>query len=319
MLTLPPAEIVPAKVTSTPRILLMPDTPGWAFDRIAHQIKDHLGGEFTFDLLYMRDRGGLRETRINDPYDIVLLLWWPLLKRAQMLTPNAQRYAICRYDHWSPKKYGKWVEICNQADAVALSSLHMVNEYSGVTAPVYVCEDGVDLDFFQPSQYPQEGFVAGWCGKEHNQHCPGLKGVDMIREACQKPADEVGDGTATAAVLAWAVLREGIKQIAAGQNPQALRRGIEAAAARASDFIGGMSREVKGHEGVWVWGRRRRLAGGVRRAAARLVRREATDQFEACAWHCPEMNRLYLVESVHGSGGEITKGVVDSIVCHEEE
>ena len=77
--------------------------------------------------------------------------------------------------------------------------------------------------------------------------------------------------------------------------------------------------EVKGHEGVWVRGRRRRLAGGVRKAAARLVRREATDQFEACAWHCPEVNRLYLVESVHGSGGEITKGVVDLITCHEEE
>ncbi|UCC67749.1 MAG: hypothetical protein JSV79_11615 [Armatimonadota bacterium] len=77
--------------------------------------------------------------------------------------------------------------------------------------------------------------------------------------------------------------------------------------------------EVKGHEGVRAWGERRRLGGGVRRMAARLVRREAIDRFEGYAWHCPESNRLYLVESVHGKGGEITRGVVDSVVCHEEE
>ena len=81
----------------------------------------------------------------------------------------------------------------------------------------------------------------------------------------------------------------------------------------------GEEETVRGHEGMRAWGRRRRLAGGLRKAAARAVRRQTMDQFEAYAWHCPESNRLYLVESVHGRGGEITKGVVDSIQCHEEE
>ncbi len=77
--------------------------------------------------------------------------------------------------------------------------------------------------------------------------------------------------------------------------------------------------EVKGHEGVRAWGERRRLGGRLRRVAARAVRREAVDQFEAYAWHCPESNRLYMVESVHGRGGEMARGVVDSVSCHEEE
>lgn len=77
--------------------------------------------------------------------------------------------------------------------------------------------------------------------------------------------------------------------------------------------------EIKGHPGVAVWGERRRLAGGLRKAAARIVRRKPAVHFAGCAWHCPDANRLYLVESIHPDQGDVLKGVVDSITCHEEE
>jgi len=74
---------------------------------------------------------------------------------------------------------------------------------------------------------------------------------------------------------------------------------------------------VKGHEGIAAWGAERGLSGGVRRALGRAVRRGGS-AWTACAWHCPEANRLYLVESVEPESGEVLKAVVDSIICHEE-
>jgi hypothetical protein len=81
----------------------------------------------------------------------------------------------------------------------------------------------------------------------------------------------------------------------------------------------GQEMEVKGHQAVAAWGERRRLAGRLRKAWARLLRRRPVVNFAACAWHCPESNRLYLVETVYGEGQEVLKGVVDSIICHQEE
>ncbi len=76
--------------------------------------------------------------------------------------------------------------------------------------------------------------------------------------------------------------------------------------------------EIKGHQGVLAWGQRRRLAGGLRTRVARAVRRKPVVEFGACAWHCPESNRLYLVEALYGGEGEALHGAVESIVCHEE-
>lgn len=77
--------------------------------------------------------------------------------------------------------------------------------------------------------------------------------------------------------------------------------------------------EIKDHPGVGAWGTRRRLLGGVRTRAARLLRRRPAVNFAACAWHCEESNRLFLVETLEPGEGEVLKGVVDSIVCHRDE
>src|SRR3954470_19623870 len=52
-------------------------------------------------------------------------------------------------------------------------------------------------------------------------------GAQMVREVASKTSDVAGDGTTTATVLAQAVFREGVKTIAAGANPMALKRGID--------------------------------------------------------------------------------------------
>ena len=52
-------------------------------------------------------------------------------------------------------------------------------------------------------------------------------GAQMVREVASKTSDVAGDGTTTATLLAQAIFREGIKSVAAGANPMALKRGVE--------------------------------------------------------------------------------------------
>jgi chaperonin GroEL len=69
-------------------------------------------------------------------------------------------------------------------------------------------------------------------------------GAQMVREVASKTSDEAGDGTTTATVLAEAIYNEGLKLIAAGANPMAIKRGIDKAVAKVVESIEGMSDEV---------------------------------------------------------------------------
>ncbi len=71
-------------------------------------------------------------------------------------------------------------------------------------------------------------------------------GAQMVREVASKTSDVAGDGTTTATVLAQAIFREGVKTVAAGANPMALKRGIDKAVERAVKEIKRMSKDVKG-------------------------------------------------------------------------
>src|SRR6266540_4804369 len=62
-------------------------------------------------------------------------------------------------------------------------------------------------------------------------------GAQMVREVASKTSDVAGDGTTTATVLAQAIFREGVKTVAAGANPMALKRGIDKAVERATEEI----------------------------------------------------------------------------------
>ncbi len=71
-------------------------------------------------------------------------------------------------------------------------------------------------------------------------------GAQMVKEVASKTSDIAGDGTTTATVLAEAIYREGLKNVTAGHNPMALKRGIEKAVAAVVDGIHGMSQPTAG-------------------------------------------------------------------------
>src|SRR5437764_1302018 len=72
----------------------------------------------------------------------------------------------------------------------------------------------------------------------------------LVREAATATNDVAGDGTTTATVLAQAIVRQGLKNVAAGANPLALKRGIEQAVDQVVDQIGQQSKEISGKEQI---------------------------------------------------------------------
>ena len=71
-------------------------------------------------------------------------------------------------------------------------------------------------------------------------------GAQMVREVASKTSDVAGDGTTTATVLAQAIFREGVKTVAAGASPMALKRGIERAVEVAVEEVKKLHKDVKG-------------------------------------------------------------------------
>ncbi len=71
-------------------------------------------------------------------------------------------------------------------------------------------------------------------------------GAQMVREVASKTSDIAGDGTTTATVLAQSIYREGAKNVVAGANPMAVKRGIEKAVTTVVDHLESMSRAVSG-------------------------------------------------------------------------
>jgi chaperonin GroEL len=73
-------------------------------------------------------------------------------------------------------------------------------------------------------------------------------GAQMVREVASKTSDVAGDGTTTATVLAQAIFKEGVRTVAAGANPMALKRGIEKAVAAVVEEIQKQSKPVSGDD-----------------------------------------------------------------------
>ena len=75
-------------------------------------------------------------------------------------------------------------------------------------------------------------------------------GAELVNEVAKKTDDVAGDGTTTATVLAWTMVREGLRNVAAGANPMSLKKGIEAAVAAAIESIRALSKEVDSKEQI---------------------------------------------------------------------
>src|SRR6266511_129669 len=75
-------------------------------------------------------------------------------------------------------------------------------------------------------------------------------GAELVKEVAKKTDDVAGDGTTTATVLAQALVREGLRNVAAGANPIALKRGIEAAVAAVTEALGNQAQDVATREQI---------------------------------------------------------------------
>jgi chaperonin GroEL len=76
------------------------------------------------------------------------------------------------------------------------------------------------------------------------------QGTQLVREVATATNDVAGDGTTTATVLAQAIVREGLKNVAAGANPMALKRGIEQAVDSVVEELKSQSKEISGKEDI---------------------------------------------------------------------
>jgi chaperonin GroEL len=75
-------------------------------------------------------------------------------------------------------------------------------------------------------------------------------GAELVKEVAKKTDDVAGDGTTTATVLAWAMVREGLRNVAAGANPMSLKKGIEAAVETAVNSLHAISKEASTKEQI---------------------------------------------------------------------
>jgi len=75
-------------------------------------------------------------------------------------------------------------------------------------------------------------------------------GAELVKEVAKKTDDVAGDGTTTATVLAQALVREGLRNVAAGANPMALKRGIEAAVLSVSEALQQLAKDVETKEQI---------------------------------------------------------------------
>src|SRR3989440_1958545 len=75
-------------------------------------------------------------------------------------------------------------------------------------------------------------------------------GAELVKEVAKKTDDVAGDGTTTATVLAHAMVKEGLRNVAAGANPMSLKRGIEVAVERAVEELKGQAKEVESKQQI---------------------------------------------------------------------
>ncbi|WP_308205174.1 TCP-1/cpn60 chaperonin family protein, partial [Frankia tisae] len=75
-------------------------------------------------------------------------------------------------------------------------------------------------------------------------------GAELVKEVAKKTNDVAGDGTTTATILAQALVREGLRNVAAGANPLGLKKGIEVAVERVSEELSKQAKEVETKEQI---------------------------------------------------------------------
>jgi hypothetical protein len=166
-----------------PSVVITVDTFGWAFYNIAKQIERHFSDRFDITIIDRVDSDHPVEC------DVFMAFWWKsaLSQRSWI---KAKRVCVGMYDHWSvPLLPHKFQEVAGFADCffAGNETIQADLRLRAPDTPVYLTEDGVDLDVFTPQPYP-ETFTIGWTGNRiyENIGLGDLKGVNMIEEAARR-------------------------------------------------------------------------------------------------------------------------------------
>lgn len=183
-----------------PRVLLIVDVPGWAFDNIAQNIKRHLSSRYEFEIAYMADFVGkpsefIELYFVDNKFDILHFFWRDDL-RAMVWTEHLQQAAANKgipvetvidavtrpvitmsiYDHLhlSENSINERIEIFHFSHGYSVSSDRLEDIYrkhSSLPAPDMVITDGVRVDLFAPKKptHPNvlKPLIIGWVGNSH--------------------------------------------------------------------------------------------------------------------------------------------------------
>jgi len=169
------------------RVILVCETRGWAFESICKQIVKAYGDRYDCQIVDIDDitRWGGEPQRC----DVALHFWWKSAVRYQGII-RAKRVAVGVYDHWSipqqPQQFQECVDVVN-CFYVASEAIASDLALRAPGKPIYLTEDGVDLDLFTPQPFPAE-FTVGWTGNGvyESLGMGDLKGIKLITEAARR-------------------------------------------------------------------------------------------------------------------------------------
>ena len=148
--------------------------------------------------------------------------------------------------HEERRRYGKASSLWTESRAAILRGVNKLADTVKITLGPRGRNVVIDKKFGAPT-ITKDGVTVA---KEIELKDPlENMGAQMVREVASKTSDVAGDGTTTATVLAQAIFREGVRTVAAGANPMALKRGIDKAVIEAMKEITRLSKPVKG-EGI---------------------------------------------------------------------
>lgn len=160
------------------KIALFYDRPDWAWWHRCQNIKRGLAGQFEIDLLQLGHYFDHRKYDLCLVFDHCVLHLLPPIPSEKLIVGNS-----------CPKMLTDFIECVQERGCAGVVN----NKFGYETAlkkiaPVFLCQNGVDIDFFYPSPKIPEIFAACWVG---NSGSMGNKGLDLIQEACRQAGVEL--------------------------------------------------------------------------------------------------------------------------------
>jgi glycosyltransferase involved in cell wall biosynthesis len=170
-----------------PSIAIIIDVNDWAFERISEQLFRRYQHQYDVEVLT------LAESQIKPKvkhYDLLVSLWWAAVHQIRHKRKvTADKYVTAIYDHftWKNNRFLTSQNL-NSSDGIVVCNARMAQELKSFAPdclngkPVWVCEDGVDTNRFQPAPFPPE-FTVAWAGNSQAAR-DNLKGLDLVQKAC---------------------------------------------------------------------------------------------------------------------------------------